>query len=179
MKQEAAGPAITGALQPSAAGDTSSAPSSAAATNRIPANRPATSDTVAAQTEATASAQGAQTSAERLPATRPPSAETRAAEVQSSMASNPAGGTASPGDIKSSHGSSCRGEVAGAAGPGGRLFTGSLARFDDEIDGLDRARLWMWPADTATSWAAVGSASGPWSGRFLHAALRTLAKAPR
>jgi len=99
MKQEAAGPAITGALQPSAAGDTSSAPSSAAATNRIPANRPATSDTVAAQTEATASAQGAQTSAERLPATRPPSAETRAAEVQSSMASNPAGGTASPGDM--------------------------------------------------------------------------------
>jgi hypothetical protein len=95
--QEGAGPATTGALQggATASGDQPgpAAANAPAPDNRLPANRPASSESAAAQVQASTSGQGTaagQETQNRMAANRPQSPEAQAAETQA-HASAPAG----------------------------------------------------------------------------------------
>jgi len=82
------GPTATGTVQANASGATTGnnpAPSAADASSRLPANRPATPDSAAAQTQSNAadqSAANAPAEPNRLPAQRPPSPDAKAAAVE-------------------------------------------------------------------------------------------------
>jgi hypothetical protein len=96
MNFEGAAPTATGAVQGNASGATAGNQASAGPSdtgNRLPANRPATPDTAAAQAQSTAADQTATTPGEpnRIPANRPPSPEAQAAQVQASQSASPTG----------------------------------------------------------------------------------------
>jgi hypothetical protein len=88
MGAAGAGPTATGTVQANASGATAGnnpAPSVADASSRLPANRPATPDSAAAQAQSTAadqSAASAPAEPNRLPAQRPPSPDTKAAAIE-------------------------------------------------------------------------------------------------